>query len=160
MARTFLITFKQNDAAEAFVKAVTQLQSFGSSEEDLATSGDLGPLIDKLGTLVAAHATVNAMLARPTTYCKCPKYVSGWTKTEGFGWYVCPVCLKPNRHVVARWIHIHCGSEVDLLPALLKKLFPEPDKFVVKGTITGRIEGPTHLTHVDREPKSSSPSTP
>jgi hypothetical protein len=126
VARTFLITFKQNDAAEAFVRAITRLQKFGADEQELAESGDLGPLIDQLGTLMAAHADVNAMIARPTTYCRCPIKSSGWKKSEVFGWYVCPSCNKPNRHVVARWIALHCGSEKDLLPALLKKLFPEP----------------------------------
>ena len=85
--RSVLISFKDNAAAEAFVRSVIEIQG----TEQLAGWGDRA---GALGILTAAHAQVDAVMARPTTWCKCAESKirggqGGWNKTEGFGWFVC-----------------------------------------------------------------------
>ena len=112
MARAILITFKDNEAAEAFVKSVWESQS----PEAITDGTNL-----RIGFLVAAHARVRWMIAQPTQACKCnikPNTGKGkfnnqyeqWRQTERFGWRVHARCNKPNFFVVRDFLrNLHVG---------------------------------------------------
>ena len=94
MARTILITIQDNEAAELFAR-----QMLASPEPPDYLAG----LVE-----VPEGATIDAMVARPTKYCRCtptqlrqgrhgPKIVRNWTRTPRFGWFVCSRCKRPSR---------------------------------------------------------------
>ena len=116
MARTILITIQDNEAAELFAR-----QMLASPEPPDYLAG----LVE-----VPEGATIDAMVARPTKYCKCtpaqlrqgrhgPKIVRNWTRTPRFGWFVCSRCKRPSRIVVKNFIENHLTNLCDLLPELL-----------------------------------------
>lgn len=99
MARVIVLEFSDNEAAEAFCRA-----SLAESEPTY---------------------TLQAMVARPTTYCRGPHRVPGklksqmgWTRTIKFGWWVCSVCNKPAPTVVRNFIANMVGGYNDLLPTV------------------------------------------
>jgi len=123
MARAILITFKDNDAAEAFVK--TTWRSQGDNGASLADVGELG-------LIVASAARIRWMIAQPTQACKCnikPNTGKGkfnnqyeqWRQTERFGWRVHARCNKPNFFVVRDFLrNLHVGYK-NLLGELREK---------------------------------------
>jgi hypothetical protein len=112
MARAILLTFKDNSAAEAFVKATWRSQG-----DDGASLADVG----ELGLIVASASRIRWMIAQPTQACKCtikPNTGGGkfnhryeqWKKTERFGWLVHSKCNKPNFFVVRNFLrNLHVG---------------------------------------------------
>lgn len=137
MARAILITFKDNEAAEAFVKSVWESQS----PEAITDGTNL-----RIGFLVAAHARVRWMIAQPTQACKCnikPNTGKGkfnnqyeqWRQTERFGWRVHARCNKPNFFVVRDFIrNLHVGYK-NLLQEL-REVPSETDQATGIGTST------------------------
>jgi hypothetical protein len=65
MARTVVLTFNDNDAAAAFIEGVLTAQDPELGEEQLATE------IMATGAIVSAMAKIDAVIARPTRYCRC-----------------------------------------------------------------------------------------
>jgi hypothetical protein len=121
MARAVLITFRDNDAAEAFVKKVWEVQ-----DQDSST----GRATIEAGLLVAAKGKIEWMIARPLNSCYCrisPKRIKKgkfdqsyepYHRTQRFGWFVHSKCNKPNRFVVRNFINnLHVGWN-DLLDEL------------------------------------------
>ena len=119
MARTFLLTFKDNEAAESFVRLMTQT-------EDTKVP-DWNDHVNTLGIVLSACGKLDAMVARPTAYCKCPGStakgkMSEWKKTAKFGWFICPSCRKPALQVVSKFVKNHLAGMHDLLPELIAKI--------------------------------------
>ena len=137
MARAILITFKDNDAAEAFVK--TTWRSQGDQGASLADVGELG-------LIVASAARIRWMIAQPTQACKCnikPNTGKGkfnnqyeqWRQTERFGWRVHARCNKPNFFVVRDFLrNLHVGYK-NLLGEL-REVPSETDQATGIGTST------------------------
>jgi hypothetical protein len=125
MARAILLTFKDNAAAEAFVKAMWRAQD----NDEGITLDQVG----EIGLIVAASSKIQWMVARPLQYCKCrimPALGKGkfdrihekWRQTERYGWIVHAKCNKPSYWVVRDWIaHRKVGLN-DLLPELKEEL--------------------------------------
>src|SRR5260370_42469692 len=109
MARVVVLHFDDNDAAEHFVEGVLAAQDTSSEDERLATE------VMATGAIVAACSRIEALIARPTVYCKCVivgksrgtsrgKFSStteSWIRPERLGRYVQARCKKPNRFVDA-----------------------------------------------------------
>jgi hypothetical protein len=168
MARVVVLTFMDNDAAESLIADLDGMQAEGYEIEQ--------PALTSLAMTLLAYAKVNAIIARPTAYCKCPQTTrgrsmssSGWFRTKRFGWYVCPNdnCHRPHRTTVKNFIsNLIAGCGYNLLPELMTKLHPEPvvsepgpelvhmtgDEPVLKGTVTGRltVSGPPPLEEIPR----------
>jgi hypothetical protein len=124
MARAILLTFKDNEAAEAFVKAMWRAQDGDGISLDQ---------VGEIGLIVAASSKIQWMVARPLQYCKCkimPSLGKGkfdrvyekWKQTERYGWIVHVKCNKPSYWVVRDWIkHRRVGLN-DLLPELKEEV--------------------------------------
>jgi hypothetical protein len=128
MARVVVLHFDDNDAAEHFVEGVLALQDPNTELRSLPA------LIRHTGSIVAACGKVEAIIARPTVYCKCKIVgMTEWSrqqnrrknsnkfvdysnqadyatamgqhrKTERYGWLIHTKCKKPNRFIVQRFI--------------------------------------------------------
>lgn len=79
-------------------------------------------------------ANVEAVVARPTVWCKCDvptesrsqrrrrvaaKREGGWSRGARFGWWLCARCRKPSKAVVQHWITSMLVGANDLLPQIL-----------------------------------------
>jgi hypothetical protein len=125
MARAILLTFKDNAAAEAFVKAMWRAQS---GEEGISLEQ-----VGEIGLIAAASSRIQWMVARPLQYCKCkivPHTGQGkfatkfekWRQTERYGWHVHVKCNKPSYWVVRDWIKHRKVGLNDLLPELREEV--------------------------------------
>jgi hypothetical protein len=91
MAKYVVLSFEDNDKAEAFVKAGQSL------EEHLAVAA-----IDPAGGWDGAYeAQVEGMFQKPTAYCESGgrhegTRVQGWSRGKKHGWWVCGTCGKPS----------------------------------------------------------------
>jgi hypothetical protein len=132
MARVVLLQFLDNDAAEHFIESVLAAQDENTPTEQLSSE------IIATGAIAAACATVEALIARPTVWCKCKivgksqgarrgkfsALTERWYKTERYGWYVHARCERPNVFNVKRFINniligVSCNN---LLPELKEKI--------------------------------------
>lgn len=100
MARVLILSFKDNAAAEAAVRQLLDA-------EDPTQTG-WGDKAAVLGTILAASAKVEAVIARPIAMCRCPGSnddKSGqYRKTARFGWWVHTKCNKTPPSVVRDFI--------------------------------------------------------
>jgi hypothetical protein len=100
MSRTIVLTIPNNEEAERWAQSML----------DADTNGTV---------MLPASARIDAMIARPTLYCKCvSRKKEGWSRTTKFGWWVHPRCRRPARLVVERFISNMLGGCNDLLPTL------------------------------------------
>lgn len=111
MARIVILSFRDNDAANAVVK-----QLLDTLDPNQAGWGDK---VAVLGTVLAASAKVEAVIARPTSPCRCPgsktKPMRGeYHKTERFGWWV-HKCNKPHYTIVRDFVTHMLGGSNNLL---------------------------------------------
>jgi hypothetical protein len=137
VARIVILSFGDNDAAEHFVEGVLAAQDQDTSTEQLATE------IMATGAIVSACSTIEAMVARPTAWCKCKivgksrgasrgkfsAMTESWYKSARFGWLIHRRCQRPHYFVVTRFIQnmvtgVGCN---DLLPELKAKLVPKEE---------------------------------
>ena len=122
MPRVLMLSFKDNDAAEAVVQAVDELQQV---EEEYSVD-EYMERTRRLGSIMAAGATPRILMAIPTRGCKCkyPVNPRNRVKTKRFGWYVCPNCNLPAQVVVNNWMRNLLASVMgnNLLPELRAKL--------------------------------------
>jgi hypothetical protein len=165
MARVVILSFQDNDAAEAFVEHTLEAQAAKHGGIPIAISAH-----------VVAHAQVEAMVARPTVSCRCRivgmtqffrekgqrRRTTGkfedptdrleyslamgrWIKSERFGWLIHDKCKRPNFFPVKNFISnmvLGCGAN-DLLPELKRKLWEEdnpilgPEKITVEQLAEG-----------------------
>lgn len=114
MARILVLSFKNNDAAEAVVKML-------EDADDPYQTG-WGTRASALGIALSSHARAEALIARPVAPCR-HRFVKGqpWKKTERFGWYIHDVegCRRPAATVVRDFIkNMLIASGNNLLPAL------------------------------------------
>lgn len=115
--REVLIRFDDNKVAEKFVQILDAIQN-----GEMATGPDWEL---HLSGILASHAVLDALIARPTMGCKYKTKQVGWRNdTNKFGWFICPTCKRPNVYVVRHWLrNIVLGSGgKNLLPDLLAKL--------------------------------------
>lgn len=108
MARIVLLEFANNAEAETFVR-------------EMALTHD--------NNRPVPPATVAAVVAKPTAWCKCnvePSYgrrrgkrESGWSRGTSFGWWLCIHCHKPSRPMVTHFITNMLAGANDLLPRIL-----------------------------------------
>lgn len=119
MARVVILSFTDNDAANATVQ-----QLLASAEP---TQEGWGDRVAVLGTILASSAKVEAVIARPTAYCKCPGNKRGeYRKTERFGWWV-HKCNKPSVFIVRNFIkNLYLGYN-NLLSDFEKKDTPKEE---------------------------------
>jgi len=122
MARIVLLRFRQNDAAEDFVRAMAT----GTEEE---------PILFLRGS-----ASVEAVVAQPTVWCVCPavpwnqpeqtraqarrrksrsKRELSYSRGKHFGWWCCVHCRKPSKAAVEHWVTSMLVGANDLLPEIL-----------------------------------------
>jgi hypothetical protein len=118
MARVIVISIPDNAEAERVAKRILENS------------------LEGLSTLLPPSATIEAMIARPTTYCRGPHRVPGklrsqmgWTRTIKFGWWICNVCKKPAPAVVRDFIANMVGGNNDLLPTVTGGE-PKPPKHI------------------------------
>lgn len=121
MARVIILAFSDDAAAERFAQLKDDFESNPDAETDPAE--DEGKII-LLGATVAAHTEMEAMIARPTVFCRCTSGTGKGTyyKTTKFGWWIHRPCKKPTYTIVKNFIHnmtISVGN--DLLPGLRKQ---------------------------------------
>lgn len=97
------------------------------------------------------EASVQAVVARPTVWCKCDVPVesrgarrkrlarreSSWTRGRQFGWWLCSHCRKPSRAVVMHWVTTMLAGANDLLPQILGEGEPKPptERWVDEGGV-------------------------
>jgi hypothetical protein len=121
MARTILLTIKDNAAAEAFVKTVDEAQ------QDPSVWRPDDPIWGEIVRVLVADAKLDAVVARPTAACNCTgtqkkrgriKPLGDYTRTPHFGWWVHAGCRKPDRLIVRRFIRNMLGGYTNLLPEL------------------------------------------
>jgi hypothetical protein len=168
MARVVVLSFRDNDAAEAVVQAVDELQQ----TEPPISANEYVERIQRLGSIMAAGATPQALLARPTKGCTCSRKHEPWKKTPRFGWFICPECRLPSVIVVRKFMaNLIISGGNNLLKELRDKLAKEkeepevpmpegqrqfaaveqylahPERFEVEGTITGRLPAPEGSVH-------------
>lgn len=127
MARVVILSFDDNDAAEAFIEKTLDAQEDRYEGIPMAIS-----------SIVVAHATIEALVARPTVSCRCNivgksnRSANGrnkfnalhehWHRTDKFGWYIHERCKRPNFFVVRDFIkNMLVSSGNNLLPALKEK---------------------------------------
>jgi hypothetical protein len=125
--RTVVISFKDNETAEMFARHVHYMQGGylvdGAQEE-----------YDNEAEFVAAtlgdptETTLDAMIARPTRYCKCKTLrqrgkiasnVVAYALTERFRWWVHRTCNKPTKYIVDNFIANMLGGHRDLLTEII-----------------------------------------
>lgn len=85
-------------------------------------------------TIVPTGATVEAVVARPTVWCKCDvptesrsqrrrrqsqRREGGWSRGAKLGWWLCAHCRKPSKAIVQHWITNMLAGANDLLPPIL-----------------------------------------
>jgi hypothetical protein len=132
MARAVVLTFQDNSEAETFVRTLDILQ-----KDVYAESPSYDALPDVLGRLLATKmvdgccgVSIDAVIARPTRWCKCTptqkrrgrqKPLGDYTRTPKFGWWVHALCMKPERPIVVNWVKNLLGGNVNLLEDILKK---------------------------------------
>jgi hypothetical protein len=124
MARTLIITWPDNEAAERFATILHQLQTKtyeGLTDEGLSELGDLLTDGDELPEM-------DAMVARPTKGCRCTsaerrrgrqKELGDWTRTPRFGWFVHAGCRRPSAYVVRHFVANMLGGYKDILPEVI-----------------------------------------
>lgn len=89
-------------------------------------------------------ASVEAVVARPTVWCKCEvvteskyqrrrrlktgaaKREQGWSRGTKLGWWICASCSKPSRAAVLHWVSSMLVGANDLLPEILGTGKPIP----------------------------------
>lgn len=125
MARLVLLSFKDNTAAESFVKILWQMQ-----ESD---SGTADPLVS---AILAAHSKTEWMVARPMNYCRCGgkgsrNHKMAYTKTKRFGWWVHAGCNRVSIMVMQKFVKNMLNGSNDLLPELVPE--EKPDLNTVDG---------------------------
>jgi hypothetical protein len=110
MARVIVLSIESNSDAESFARWMLDKDKEGY-DEDMP--------------VVPPQAKIEAMIARPTVFCRGPHRVPGklksqmgWTRTKRFGWWVCSVCKKPAPTVVRDFIKNMLGGYNNLLPEL------------------------------------------
>jgi hypothetical protein len=126
VARIILLGFKDNDAAEAFIRDMDRIQSL-----DPVSSSLMG----ELGVITASAGKVEALVARPTLTCKCSstgmhqgkKTGAGFTKTAKFGWWVHAKCRRPTSYIVKNFITNMLNGHNDLLPELRESWQPKEE---------------------------------
>lgn len=83
MARLLVLSFKDNEAAEAAAKLLADGRTTILNEFE-------------------HEAVVEGIYAAPTVFCdpgdghRGKKTMSGWTRGKKYGWWVCGVCKKPS----------------------------------------------------------------
>src|SRR6266566_7585030 len=97
-ARVVLLSFKDNKAAEEFCRNLATIQNDATYDPaDPALTGNA------LGFILAAHCKLEAMVARPSVWCRCKGRKTGYTKSKRFGWLL-HSCNKPAKTVVVYFI--------------------------------------------------------
>jgi len=130
MARVIILSFRDNEAAEALIEKLDDLQgyAFDPDAEHPSLHVHQDNLME-LGATLAAHAKPEALLARPTAGCHCRRKgrVQGWTRTKRFGWFVCPECNRPSTLVVKKWMSNLTGTVGgnNQLQELRRKIHPD-----------------------------------
>lgn len=116
MARAVVLDFKDDQAAEMFMELLLRTQEDAEYGDPIAMS-----------TILAAHAKPVALLPRPVRGCECHRKgrVQGWTRAEGTGWYVCPLCFKPHKTVVRNWYVNLCMQSKNQLKKIKDKVVVE-----------------------------------
>jgi hypothetical protein len=117
VARVVVLSFKDNDAANAVVQ-----QLLDASDSTQAGWGDR---VAVLGTILASAAKVEAIVARPTVSCKCPgnrtRPMRGeYHRTERFGWWV-HKCNRPHYTIVRDFIQGMLTGKKNLLDEFKKE---------------------------------------
>jgi hypothetical protein len=138
VARVVILSFTDNDAAEAFVEHTLEAQSAPNGGIPLAISAH-----------IVAHAQIEAVVARPTAWCQCrivgmtqffrekrhghkvggkfidpadrQEYILAMgrhVKTERFGWLIHEKCKRPGYFVVRDFIRnmlvgVGCNNLLD-----------------------------------------------
>lgn len=126
MARTILLTIKDNEVAEEFARQMLEAPGKGMP-------------------FVPQGTTIDAMIARPTLACKCSnsdkrqgriKSLGDFTRARRYGWWVHAKCKRPTRAIVDRFIENHLGGYNNLLPTLTGGEPQEPHWIAKEGRDT------------------------
>jgi hypothetical protein len=141
MARAIILSFKDNAAAEKFIRDLDD----AVSEENASPSISL---TNEAGMLAAAFGTVEAMVARPTIACHCTKGLglhgskgTGYTKTKLFGWWIHAECKKPSPPLIHNFIrNMIVGVGNDLVPGLREKWKGETEPALANSGDSGPVE--------------------
>jgi hypothetical protein len=113
MARVIILTFRDNATAESFIETTLDIQ------EDVKERWNDLP---ELGALVASGAKIEAMLARPTSPCRCKGKKTGYAKTKRFGWLVHEECNQPSVFLIRDFIgNMFQGCNNLLVEVLVKR---------------------------------------
>jgi hypothetical protein len=104
MARVVVLSFRENESAESFLKLLQELQEGNARFDSVVPNFNL--TLQEMGLILGAGAKAEALLARPTLPgCQCKyKNQRDWYKTKKFGWFVCPRCRRPHVLVIQGYI--------------------------------------------------------
>lgn len=147
MGKRIVYLEMETEDAEAFVRLVDGISEVSSFERES-------------GEELHFPAQVQAVVAKPTTWCKCAVEAStgrrrrsarkerGWSRGSTFGWWLCVHCHKPSRPIVMHFITNLLGGNNDLLPKILGTGPAVPP------TTRWREEGGTPNTHANTVPSN------
>lgn len=110
MSRIVVLSFADNDIAEAFVKMV--------DDGGAAFTADMA-------VIAGAHAEIESVRAKPTLFCTCNVEYSNknFAKSTRYGWTVHIKCKRPTKE----WADRHVLSQAhDLLPEMRKNHATDP----------------------------------
>jgi hypothetical protein len=124
VARVVILSFKDNEAAEALTRGLLKAQR-----------DPMGGIPMELSAILVASSNVEAFLARPTASCRCKTHKNhkqAWTKTVRFGWWVHAACKRPSSLVVKNYIkNLIISGGNNLLPEIEAQLAPPADPYEV-----------------------------
>jgi hypothetical protein len=113
VARVIILSFSDDTVAEKLVELKDSAERADNPQIDLVQLG-----------LVVTQSEMEAMIARPTVFCRCTSGTGRGTssKTAKFGWWIHNQCRKPHYTIVKNFIHnmiVSVGN--DLLPELRRQ---------------------------------------
>lgn len=94
MGRYVLLEFDDSDAAATFIG---RLEEATKEYDDVEQTPDVTMMLNGIGAIAAAHATVLAEFAKATKICDCARPSENSVRGIKLGWWVCPKCKKPKR---------------------------------------------------------------
>lgn len=93
MGRYVLLEFEDNDAAATFIG---RLEDATQEYDDVSQTPDVTAMLNGIGAIAAAHATITAVYTKPAGLCSCKSDLDNSLRGKKFGWWVCPNCKKPK----------------------------------------------------------------
>lgn len=162
-ARVVIVSFAEEKNAEQFVRLMDRWELDQPLNENAASQ--MSDEILAAGAILAATAKVEAVVARPTVFCRCPtpgvrgknQFGGGYSKTVKFGWFVHAECRKPSYPIVKNYIvNMLMPAGNNLLPGLRDQFRKERDEALALGgsveSVSSGLLGGDASTSLEADP--------